>query len=950
MHTAIKIIFASILFFSQTSFAKELDKINLQLLWLHQFQFAGYYMAKEKGFYKERGLEVNFKEFGHGIIPVDEVLNNDNTYGIGRSSLIIDKSHNKNIQLIAAMFQTSPLVLMASPNANIKTLKDLKNKRIMLSPDESTSVSINAMLHSQRISLDEMIQLPHSFDVSDFLNDKVDVTSAYISAQPYTLQKMGMKPIIFDPKDYGFDFYNDILFTSQKEATKNPSRVQDFKEASLKGWDYVFNHIDEAVDLVYKYYNLQNKSKEELLYEANSLKELAYFQKASLGQIDPIKLEKIYNIFNVMGYIKNHFNVRDLIFTYDKESLHLSKEEQEFIRTSPAIKYSEVNWKPLSIIENNKMSGIMGDYLDLVAFKTGLTFELIEAQTWSEALELFEQKAIDLIPGVGSSEKERALGLISNKYASYPMVIITDQKYRYIDKLSELDNKILAIPKNYTSYNFIIKNYPHFKIIETKDIQEALLLVSNGKADAFIGHIATSLYYISDLHLRNLKISGTTEFKFDHHYLVQNDNAILLSIINKAFNNISQKEKDAITSKWVITSVEESVNREIILIITLFFLLILMVLLYRQHILKKFNKQLKNSHFELENILDSALEGVIISQNGICLDVNNAALALFEFTHKKEMIGKSIDLFLPFNQEQIELENFEKPYEIKANKSNNESFIGLVKNNSIYVQEKKVFISSIVDLTLLKEKETLLIEQSKMAALGEMLGNIAHQWRQPLSIISTLSSSYKLKDELNLPIDMSELANDMDQINQNAQYLSQTIDDFRNFIKGEASHSKVNLTEVIDLSLKIQSSLIKTHRIEVIKEYSQSVELICFKNGLLQVLINIINNAKDSVLNNEEKNRFIYIKTTLDEKYFNIEIIDNGQGIKEEILDNIFEPYFTTKHQAKGTGLGLYMSYNIILKMNGSLKADNAFFMHNNHSYEGARFTISLPLIQKETP
>jgi signal transduction histidine kinase/ABC-type nitrate/sulfonate/bicarbonate transport system substrate-binding protein len=927
-------------FFSSFLNAKTLNKVTLQLLWLDQFQFAGYYMAKQKGFYKEVGLDVTFKPFGHGVKAVDDVIQGKTTFAIGRSSLLVDKSQGKEIKLLAALFQTSPLVLMASPDANIQTLNDLKNKRIMLSPDQSTIIAIKAMLNSQRVSFNDLIQLPHSFDVRDLLNDKVDVTSAYISAQPYSLEKLGMKPIIFDPKDYGFDFYNDILYTSEQQLAQNPKQVKNFLKASLKGWKYAFENIQESVELVYKQYNLQNKSRDELLYEALELKKLAYYNTNELGKIDTVKLEKIYNVLNVLGYIEKGYEVQSVLLQKEKNDIiAFTKEEREYIKKAQPILYSEINWKPLSIIENNAMSGIMGDYLELVAQKTGLTFKYVPSHSWQEVLQKFKDKQIDLIPGIGSSPQELALGSISSKYANYPMVVVTTNKYRYINDLNELKNRVIAVPKYYTSYNFLTQNHPDIKLITTKNISEALLLVAQNKADAFVGHIATSLYYISQGHLSNLKISGTTEFKFEHHYLIQNQNPLLLSIINKAFDSITSKQRDKINARWVNTTVEQQTDYTTIVILSILFIIVLSILLYRQVILKRFNQQLQNSYESLERILDATLQALIIVKNGRCIDANKAALRLFKIASKKEILNKPLVEMLPYFQE-----NKKEVGEQEALKQNKTPFYALVKSREVMYKNEQVNIISVVDLTSLKQKETLLIEQSKMAALGEMLGNIAHQWRQPLSVISTISSGYQLKKELNVEFDLETFAAEMEQINQNAQYLSQTIDDFRNFIKGESNNSKVELNEVLALALNIEQSVIKSNQLQIITEFCPRTELICFKNGLLQVLINIINNAKDALLNNEETNRLVHIQTKVLTKKVSIQITDNGKGIAKEILDNIFEPYFTTKHESKGTGLGLYMSYNIINKMGGSIKAKNGTFVYEDEVYKGAQFIIKLPL------
>jgi len=285
----------------------------------------------------------------------------------------------------------------------------------------------------------------------------------------------------------------------------------------------------------------------------------------------------------------------------------LSNKEATWIKKHPIITYSEVNWKPLSIIENNKMTGIMGDYLDLVSKRTGINFKLVPASSWPNVLDLFKSEQIDLIPGIGFSDQEKELGLLSNRYAKYPMAIVTGNDYKYIENLSTLKGKKIAVPKFYTSYNFLLKNYPDLTLMTTKDVPEALLLVQNEQADAFVGHIAPALYYLSKLNLSNLKISGTTNFDFEHSYLVQKKYPVLQSILNKAVKSITEKEKAKIYSNWVQTTVQQKVDYTLLIQIVTVLLLVVIAIVYWNYKLKALvaakTRSLKEFNLNLENIV-----------------------------------------------------------------------------------------------------------------------------------------------------------------------------------------------------------------------------------------------------------------------------------------------------------------------------------------------------------
>ncbi|WP_072681621.1 cache domain-containing protein [Arcobacter sp. LA11] len=239
------------------------------------------------------------------------------------------------------------------------------------------------------------------------------------------------------------------------------------------------------------------------------------------------------------------------------------------------------------------------------------------------------------------------------------------------------------------------------------------------------------------------------------------------------------------------------------------------------------------------------------------------------------------------------------------------------------------------------EKEELLYRQSKMAAMGEMLGNIAHQWRQPLSAISTASTGVKLQKELDL-LEDKNLLTSMSLINESAQYLSQTIEDFRNFYKPKDELSYIKISKLIDKTLNLISAQFIAKDISIIKNI-EDIEIYSLENELIQVLINILNNARDALLLRDNTKKLIFINVFIKNEQVYIEIFDNAGGIKNEILDRIFEPYFTTKHKTQGTGIGLYMSEEIVIKhLHGNIIAFNKTFTYENEKYTGAKFKIVL--------
>ncbi len=237
------------------------------------------------------------------------------------------------------------------------------------------------------------------------------------------------------------------------------------------------------------------------------------------------------------------------------------------------------------------------------------------------------------------------------------------------------------------------------------------------------------------------------------------------------------------------------------------------------------------------------------------------------------------------------------------------------------------------------EKDKLLTQQSKLALMGEMIGNISHQWRQPLSTISTAATGSLLQKELDTLKD-KDFSRAMNSINNSAQYLSQTIEDFRNFFNPNKVEEEFEVTKVFKKTSNLLSSRFKDNQIEIINDI-ENFTLTLLENELIQVLLNIFKNARDELVKKENNERkLIFVTTKKENDTYIIKIRDNAGGIPIEIIDKVFNPYFTTKSNSKGTGIGLYMSKQIIERMGGSLTVKNVNYTYENTEYKGAEFKI----------
>lgn len=242
------------------------------------------------------------------------------------------------------------------------------------------------------------------------------------------------------------------------------------------------------------------------------------------------------------------------------------------------------------------------------------------------------------------------------------------------------------------------------------------------------------------------------------------------------------------------------------------------------------------------------------------------------------------------------------------------------------------------------KQQNLLSYQSKMAAMGEMIANIAHQWRQPLSTITASATGLKLQNEMDM-LDKELLNDGLKGIHNSALYLSHTIDDFRNFFKKDDEKTKFNIEELFDRTISLIGTKFTNNDIEIIKNI-EKFEIITHQNQLIQVIINLLSNARDELENVDKSFRkLIFIDAFKKDSQYIIQIKDNAGGIPEEILNKIFEQHFTTKDKVDGTGIGLFMSKEIIEKnIKGTIVAYNQEFDYDNEKYKGAILEIILTI------
>jgi diguanylate cyclase (GGDEF)-like protein len=304
------------------------EPVHIQLRWHHQFQFAGYYVALEKGLYRKAGLEVMLDAGSPDKKPVQRVLQGRAQYGVANSELLLERLRGARLVALAAIYQHSPSVLLARKDAGILSPHDLIGKKVMLM-DKVVDADFFAMMHNEGISMADLHVIPSSFNIQDLVDGKVVAFNSYLSNEPYYLKQHGVDYTVLNPRNYGVDFYSDILFTTEDEIKKYPGRVKALRDASLEGWRYAMDHPQEVIDLLVNKYKV-NKSRAHLEFEAQAIRPLIVPDLIEMGHMNPWRWQHMANTFIQADMVENDQALNGFIydpdFKVDREQLWLYSE------------------------------------------------------------------------------------------------------------------------------------------------------------------------------------------------------------------------------------------------------------------------------------------------------------------------------------------------------------------------------------------------------------------------------------------------------------------------------------------------------------------------------------------------------------------------------------------------------------------------------------------------
>ncbi len=291
--------------------------VTLQLRWHHAFQFAGYYAAIEKGYFRDAGLEVQLKDARPGLDVVDEVVSGRADFGVGNSGLLIDRLAGKPVVVVATIFQHSPLVLLTRREQAVPSVHDLIGKRVMLEPGAD---ELLAYLRKERTPVERLRFVEHTFNPKSLIDGDVDAISAYSSNEPYFLEAAGIDYQVYTPRSAGIDFYGDNLFTTEDLLRRSPETVQAFREASLRGWRYALDHPDEIARLIHTRYQ-NTLPLEFFVFEARHSIPLIRPDLVEVGYMSAGRWKHIAEVYAEIGMLPRNFDFKGFLYEPVRDDL-----------------------------------------------------------------------------------------------------------------------------------------------------------------------------------------------------------------------------------------------------------------------------------------------------------------------------------------------------------------------------------------------------------------------------------------------------------------------------------------------------------------------------------------------------------------------------------------------------------------------------------------------------
>ncbi len=534
--------------------AAPLETVRLQLKWRHSFQFAGYYAAREKGFFADEGLDVRFMEFRvGGKNHVRSVLDGDAEYGTADSGLLLRAAGGDPVVWLCQIFQHSPLILISMADSGIFSPYQLAGKRVAFELKSAGTAPIHMMLKNTLGAPREKLRVvPGVYEPEPLMNGEVDAIATYMTDLPFWFKEKGLGVNIINPQNYGIDFYGDNLFTSRREAAERPDRIERMVRATLRGWEYALAHPEEIVDLILEKYNTQNRTKAHLMYGAKMTDHMILKDLIPLGKIDPNRVARIWQTYYKLGAVDKATAPEGLIRGGVGTRISLTAEEEAWLGQNHEIRFSVVGMPPAATTgEDGVVEGFLADFFrhfqEVIGRGVRLVLFTEEDVHGAAGREGVYGTAAAIEP---DAPGEKGRYIYSAPYMTTPFIIFVNRDGGAgIRGESDLSGKRVASLASHGMMNDYLSGIGGVTVVPATSPREQLEMLTYGRVDAVAGY--STYHLLIDRYLfHNIEPAFSSAGEYGVGMGINAEHPLLANIMNKAVATLDTNKKQGILAKW----------------------------------------------------------------------------------------------------------------------------------------------------------------------------------------------------------------------------------------------------------------------------------------------------------------------------------------------------------------------------------------------------------------
>ncbi|MEL7649139.1 MAG: transporter substrate-binding domain-containing protein [Sedimentibacter sp.] len=635
-------------------------------------------------------------------------------------------------------------------------------------------------------------------------------------------------------------------------------------------------------------------------------------------------------------YIENNYGLS--LYEYFQYSAPLTEEESEYLKEKGTLYFSsDKNAPPFAYVDNKteQYKGLVLDYASSLSIELETDIEFVP-QVWENVIYSVTSGSADMCDIFPSEERMKYL-TFSKPIYSLSAIVMTDRRNDKVQKADDLTGLTVAMPAGDYALEYIRDNIPNVKVVETPDLYEAINIFRQGKADAVVGDEPVLIHFADELGIGgDVKILDQVLYDREVCIGVRKSETILVSILNKGILSLKKSNSfEKIQQKWFGISAPALQYKApeklimffiamIVLLVPVFIGMTLWSYTLKEEVLKR-TDDLNKSRNNLQMTVDSLSSLLIcINKDGIIVNANKSFCDFMNLS-QQEVEGKSFKDFPILHN--IGTQALKVPSEFMHG--------GRVYSHSVSEIDNGDYNYLIVieDITDMKLSQQQMLQQNKMIALGQLAAGVAHEIRNPLGLIQNYC--YILKTYV---LDENHVAGEsIEVIESSVQRVDKIVDNLLNFSRTESDKTAViNVKEAILSIVSLENKLSKQKHIDVEVDCKEDIKLLTRPESLNHIVLNLLSNSIDAMPDGGK----ITIVCREQEGFLHIDFIDTGTGIRQENIEKIFNPFFTTKKVGQGTGLGLYIVYNEVQKIGGEIKVESRF-------NEGTAFMMKFPMLKE---